>query len=200
MPPEAVTPVARRALVTGAARRLGREIALALARAGWDVAVHHGESADAARQTVADIQALGRRAVAVRADLADPAQTAALFDAASAAPHGKRIKAQGGSVANLGYWDDPTDWASWKVLIAAPGKYEVTARASSLRKENQFVVELAGQKLTGKAPQTESWDDYKTIKLGKVELSAGQLTVTIHPQDPKWTAINLHSLTLRPAK
>ena len=55
MPPEAVTPVARRALVTGAARRLGREIALALARAGWDVAVHHGESADAARQTVADI-------------------------------------------------------------------------------------------------------------------------------------------------
>jgi alpha-L-fucosidase len=125
---------------------------------------------------------------------------ALMLDAASAAPHGKRIKAQGGSVANLGYWDDPTDWASWKVLIAAPGKYEVTARASSLRKENQFVVELAGQKLTGKAPQTESWDDYKTIKLGKVELSAGQLTVTIHPQDPKWKAINLHSLTLRPAK
>ena len=57
-------PVARRVLVTGAARRLGREIALALARAGWDVAVHHGESVQAAQDTVADIQALGRRAVA----------------------------------------------------------------------------------------------------------------------------------------
>ena len=78
-------PEARRVLVTGAARRLGREIALALARAGWDVAVHHGESVQAAQDTVADIQALGRRAVALQADLADPQQTAALFDAASAA-------------------------------------------------------------------------------------------------------------------
>jgi NAD(P)-dependent dehydrogenase (short-subunit alcohol dehydrogenase family) len=61
-------------LVTGAARRLGREMALGLAAAGWQVAVHYRGSADAARQTVADCTAAapaGRRFVALAADLAD---------------------------------------------------------------------------------------------------------------------------------
>lgn len=71
-------------LITGAARRLGREIALALARAGWDVVVHYQHSRDEAMATVADIQALGRRAAAVAADLADPVQAAGLFDEAHA--------------------------------------------------------------------------------------------------------------------
>ncbi len=75
---------ARTVLVTGAARRLGREIALGFAHDGWDVAVHYRESRDEAADTVAAIRALGRRAVAVRADLADEAQTCAMFDAALA--------------------------------------------------------------------------------------------------------------------
>ncbi len=78
----AAPPRARRMLVTGAARRLGREIALALARAGWDIAVHYGQSAEAAQATVTDIEALGRRAVALPADLADEASVLALFEAA----------------------------------------------------------------------------------------------------------------------
>lgn len=57
------------ALVTGAARRIGRAIALALARDGWDVAVHYGRSRAEAARTVADIERLGRRAVAVACDL-----------------------------------------------------------------------------------------------------------------------------------
>jgi NAD(P)-dependent dehydrogenase (short-subunit alcohol dehydrogenase family) len=62
---------ARAALVTGAGRRLGRAIALGMARAGWDVAVHYGRSAREAEETVAGIRALGRRAVALHADLRD---------------------------------------------------------------------------------------------------------------------------------
>lgn len=58
------------ALVTGGARRIGREIALGLARDGWDVAVHYATSRDDAQRTVADIEDLGRRAVAVNRDLA----------------------------------------------------------------------------------------------------------------------------------
>ncbi len=58
------------ALVTGAARRIGRELALALARDGWDIGVHYATSRDAALKTVADIEALGRRAVAINRDLA----------------------------------------------------------------------------------------------------------------------------------
>ncbi len=73
------------ALVTGAARRLGREIALTLARAGWDIAVHYSSSRDEAVQTVADIEALGRRAVALHARLEHEAEVLALLPAATQA-------------------------------------------------------------------------------------------------------------------
>ena len=58
-----------RALVTGASARLGREMALYLARQGFDVAVHYGRSKDAAENVMAEIAALGRKAVALQADL-----------------------------------------------------------------------------------------------------------------------------------
>ena len=58
-------------LVTGAARRLGREIALALAAAGWRVAVHYRSSLDDATQTVADCAQLTRGAAGFCANLDD---------------------------------------------------------------------------------------------------------------------------------
>ena len=61
-----------RALVTGGAVRVGRAIALALAREGMDVAIGYHRSAAAARQTRRDLEALGARAVSLRADLASP--------------------------------------------------------------------------------------------------------------------------------
>ena len=48
----------RTVLVTGAARRLGREISLAFARAGWDVLAHHRHSEDEAHALQADIEVM----------------------------------------------------------------------------------------------------------------------------------------------
>lgn len=73
------------ALVTGAARRIGRAIALELARAGFDVAVHHNSSEAAAAEAVREVQALGRRAVALRADLTNETETRHLVPDAAAA-------------------------------------------------------------------------------------------------------------------
>ncbi len=67
------------ALVTGAAHRVGRMLALALGRAGVHVAVHYAHSAQAARETVAQLQALGVRAAAFQADLTQPAAAPRLF-------------------------------------------------------------------------------------------------------------------------
>jgi NAD(P)-dependent dehydrogenase (short-subunit alcohol dehydrogenase family) len=74
----------RTVLVTGAGKRLGREIALTLARAGWNVAVHHRHSATDAQQTVGDCIALtGRETSAAPffADLANEASVRALLPA-----------------------------------------------------------------------------------------------------------------------
>ena len=57
----------RTALVTGASRGIGRGIALALAKAGADIAVNYTRDGDAAAETVAEIQALGRKAKAYQA-------------------------------------------------------------------------------------------------------------------------------------
>ena len=67
------------ALVTGAAKRLGRAMAMALAEDGHDIAVHYAGSAEAAEETAAEIRALGRRAVTLCADLTDEDETQALL-------------------------------------------------------------------------------------------------------------------------
>jgi NAD(P)-dependent dehydrogenase (short-subunit alcohol dehydrogenase family) len=69
----------RTALVTGAARRLGRATALALAEAGANVVVHYGASATEAESLVAEIARLGRKAWALQADLSDATKVPQLF-------------------------------------------------------------------------------------------------------------------------
>lgn len=73
------------ALVTGAARRIGRALALEAAAAGYAVAVHHRGSSGEADETVQAIEAAGGRAAAVQTDLSDPEQAAALARAAAEA-------------------------------------------------------------------------------------------------------------------
>jgi len=73
------------ALVTGGARRIGRAIALGLAKAGWDIAVHYGNSENDAETTAAAVRALGRRAVVLQCDLLDTEATVALLPMAQVA-------------------------------------------------------------------------------------------------------------------
>jgi NAD(P)-dependent dehydrogenase (short-subunit alcohol dehydrogenase family) len=73
------------ALVTGAGRRIGRALALEAARAGFDVAVHYRTAREDAQAVADEISALGRRAVALDAELTDEDQTAALVGRAAQA-------------------------------------------------------------------------------------------------------------------
>ncbi len=74
-----------RALVTGAGIRLGREMALYLARRGMDVAVHYATSEEPAQQTAAEVQAMGRRSAILQADLLDESQLSTLLPRAAEA-------------------------------------------------------------------------------------------------------------------
>jgi NAD(P)-dependent dehydrogenase (short-subunit alcohol dehydrogenase family) len=72
------------ALVTGAAKRIGRAIAIALARAGYDIGVHYGQSRDEALSLVSELEALGVRAHALPCDLNNVAGVTGLIDEARA--------------------------------------------------------------------------------------------------------------------
>lgn len=66
------------ALVTGAAHRLGKVFAVALARQGFDIVLHYHQSSVAALQTQAEIESMGRRVTVVEADLTEPSQIQSL--------------------------------------------------------------------------------------------------------------------------
>jgi NAD(P)-dependent dehydrogenase (short-subunit alcohol dehydrogenase family) len=68
----------RTAIITGAARRVGRAIALSLARSSWQIAVHYRTSPEAAATLVEEIDRLGGKAVALDAELTDIDQLRAL--------------------------------------------------------------------------------------------------------------------------
>jgi enoyl-[acyl-carrier protein] reductase III len=70
----------RVALITGSSRGIGRAIALELAARGADVVVNYLRKHSAAQQTVADLEALGRRAIAIKANMGDADHIKAMFD------------------------------------------------------------------------------------------------------------------------
>jgi NAD(P)-dependent dehydrogenase (short-subunit alcohol dehydrogenase family) len=160
-------------LVTGAAKRIGRGIALGFASRGWDVAVHFGESERDARETVAEIAALGRRAVALQADLAVEAQVAALVPAC--------IEALGGlacvvNCASRFVEDTAQDFGYAKLLemtavnLAAPltlarALYETVPEAAvEDEKQRGVVINVLDQKLYNMNP------DYLSYTLTKAAL------------------------------
>jgi len=106
----------RVALVTGGSRRMGKAIALALGRAGADVAIGYRTRAADARAVVASIEALGRRAVAVRADLTRPAECRRLVE--TVAGEFGRLDVL---VNNVGDWvQEPVetmDLATWRRVL-----------------------------------------------------------------------------------
>ncbi|MEZ5816871.1 MAG: SDR family oxidoreductase [Hyphomicrobiaceae bacterium] len=72
--------MARTLLVTGGSRGIGAATARLAGERGYDVAINYNGSASAAETVVADIRAMGRRAVAIQADVAEAAQVRAMFD------------------------------------------------------------------------------------------------------------------------
>jgi NAD(P)-dependent dehydrogenase (short-subunit alcohol dehydrogenase family) len=105
-------PAPQTALVTGAARRIGRVIALHLARAGWAVGVHYNRSSADADAVVDEILRAGGKAAAIRADILDEAETAGLVEAAARALGPLGCLVNNASLFEFDEWDTVTE-ASW---------------------------------------------------------------------------------------
>jgi NAD(P)-dependent dehydrogenase (short-subunit alcohol dehydrogenase family) len=160
-------PLRGAALVTGAGKRLGRAIALGLANAGWDVAVHYRASAIDAAATVADIEALGRRAVALQCELADEAGVRGLLARAQAA-----LGTIGCVVnsASMFAYDSAAEFspallaAHMQANVAAPILLAQALHAATPAGAQAVVINLLDQKLYNLNP------DYLSYTLSKAAL------------------------------
>ena len=162
-------------LVTGAARRIGREIVLDLARHGFDVAVHHRSSAEDAAATVAEARALGARADAFAADLSGEAACRALVPAVVA--QCGRLDAVVNNASTFAF-DDAASFSyaamevHWRAntapaIVLAQALHEHLAqRAAAPPAHGACVVNLLDQKLWNPNP------DYLSYTLSKAALEA----------------------------
>ena len=107
----------RRAFISGGSRGIGRAIAIALAADGADVAINYRRDGDAAAQTVADIQALGRRSIAYPASVDDADTCVAMcatvleeFGPVDLLVHNAGIASRGQSVVNTEIGEVERNW------------------------------------------------------------------------------------------
>ncbi|HMO48806.1 MAG TPA: SDR family oxidoreductase [Rubrivivax sp.] len=164
------------ALVTGAARRIGRGIALELAAHGWDVALHYRASASDAADTLQQLRGLGAAAEGFAADLADEAACRALVPAVL--QRFGRLRAVVNS-ASLFEHDDVRRFDTalmerhWRCNVAAPvllaqalHAHLQTAGGTGNAGATGCVVNLLDQKLWNPNP------DYLSYTLSKAALEA----------------------------
>ena len=129
------------ALVTGSAKRIGRAIALRLAQEGADIVVHYRTSQAQARDIVAEIEQLGRRAIALPADLTDLAAIRQLFEQASV--HFGRLDILVNSAANFLHTEfAATSEALWNESLNTnlKGPFFCAQAAAPLLKETRGII------------------------------------------------------------
>ena len=106
----------RTALVTGSAKRVGRELLLSIAACGADVAVHYNESSDAAEKTAEDAREYGVEATTVQGDVTDPDAVDAMFDAAETALGTIDILVNNVGNFDARHWED-IEWSAWRDTV-----------------------------------------------------------------------------------
>ena len=172
----------RTVLVTGAARRLGREIALALAGGGWQVAVHYRSSEADAIETVADCKALAGAAEAFAADLDDESAVRALLP---------RVVSSFGQVdavvnsAALFEQDSTHDFSyaamqrHWRTNTGAPVLLaQALAEHLTARNAEGALVNMLDQKLWNQNPDFVSY----TLSKAALEAATTMLALALAPR------------------
>ncbi|MBU3648241.1 MAG: SDR family NAD(P)-dependent oxidoreductase, partial [Limnohabitans sp.] len=176
------------ALITGGSVRLGREIGLAFARAGWNVACHYNRSSDHAHALCAELRGLGVDALAVQGDLEDEASCQHIFDT-TVAHTGAALHCVVNN-ASLFVPDEGTDFdeaqalAQIKVNLMAPmrfGKWlaALHANVADAAHLKPSVIHVLDQKVFNLNPDYFSYTLSKLALERAVSLQAQSLAPTL---------------------
>lgn len=148
-----------RALVTGAARRLGAAFALDLARRGWDLWLHYHTSEADARALAAKIGALGRRARPIRADLSASGGVEALVDRLEESPPSLIVHSASTWTQDTAFTVEADLWESshrlhvWSALVLS----RALARWASEGRGEGHLVTLLDSRLRDRDPDHFSY-------------------------------------------
>jgi NAD(P)-dependent dehydrogenase (short-subunit alcohol dehydrogenase family) len=161
-------------LVTGAAKRLGRAIALDLAAHGWDMAIHYNGSEDDALSAAAEVRKLGRRAIIAKADLGDESETTQIFARATKEIGPFTALVNSASVFESDDWQTVTR-ASWdmhmNVNLRAPFVLSQAFARQLPEDQDGAIVNLLDQRLLKPTPE------FMSYSLSRAGL--GWLTITL---------------------
>ncbi|HTL55914.1 MAG TPA: alpha-L-fucosidase [Candidatus Limnocylindrales bacterium] len=122
-----------------------------------------------------------------------------LLGAASADIHGDQVNTEErDGQTNLGFWDKPADWVSWKVRVQKPGKFAVSASIATINEGAEVALEAGQGKVTGPIPRTGDWGTFQVADLGQIYISEqGEQTIKLRPKDAAtWKPINLRFIRL----
>jgi alpha-L-fucosidase len=102
-----------------------------------------------------------------------------------------------GGQANLGFWTDENDTATWTCRVNAPGEFKVLAEVG-VPLPSRFELMVGGETLAVSAPATGGYGEFEVVEFGKAKVAAGDCEVTLQPSGEGWNAINVRSVTLLP--
>ena len=142
---------------------------------------------------------------AVRRSIRAGADGSLVLLAADAKISGKqaRLEQKGANPRNIGYWTDAKDTCSWLARLDKPGKYQVELEYSldPNSKGSVIRIELGAAAVEVKLEPTRNFMDFRTIPVGEVTLSAGELPAALRPvAKPGLAVMDLRRITLKPVK
>jgi NAD(P)-dependent dehydrogenase (short-subunit alcohol dehydrogenase family) len=170
------------ALVTGAGKRLGRAITLALAEDGYDLALHYNTSRQEAEEVSGDVEALGGKTVLVGGDLSDPSNADVIVSEALGLNGSLSLL-----VNSASYYDSDMlktmTLESWQKLINVNLASQVFMMQAFARQPNvpkgASIVNMLDQQITTPSPQFFSYFTAKIGLEGATRLAAFELAPAI---------------------